>query len=89
MIQSIACCDKLLPEVGGVIVGLLLPGDCCDLHTPIPKRMDHGIGALTPCRLVNIPHDTIEDLLENLFRIRRTLWWASLEDEAIPREWLE
>lgn len=83
MIQGIACRDKLLPEVGGGIVGLRLPGDCCDLHLPIPKRMDHGIGALTPCRLVNIPHDTIEDLLEKHPRIRRTLWWASPEDAAL------
>ena len=50
--------------------------------------MDHNIGALTDCRVVDIPRAQIEDLLKNYPKIARALWWATLVDEAILREWL-
>ncbi|WCS24229.1 Crp/Fnr family transcriptional regulator [Methylobacterium sp. NMS14P] len=37
---------------------------------------------------MDIPAATIRDLTENHPRITRALWWATLVDEGILREWL-
>lgn len=88
VIEGIACRYKLMPDGRRAIVALLLPGDFCDLNISILKRMDHSIGTLTQCKIVDIPRSTVDDLLENYPRIQRSLWWATLVDEAILREWL-
>lgn len=79
---------KILPEGSRQIVAVLLPGDFCDLHVAILGEMDHAIATLTRCTVVDIPAATIRDLTENRPRITRALWWATLVDEAILREWL-
>ena len=79
---------KILPEGNRQILAVLLPGDFCDLHVAILGEMDHAIATLTPCTMVDIPAATIRDLTENHPRITRALWWATLVDEGILREWL-
>lgn len=88
ILDGVACRYKLLPNGGRPIVALLIPGDFCDLHVAILSQMDHNIGALTDCHIVDIPRAQIEDLLTNYPRIARALWWATLVDEAVLREWL-
>ena len=79
---------KILPEGHRQIVAVLVPGDFCDLHVAILGEMDHSIATLTPCTIVDIRAATVRDLTENEPRIARALWWATLVDEAILREWL-
>ena len=69
-------------------MALLLPGDFCDLHVAILGEMDHSISTLTSCRIAEIPRKAVEDLTEKHPRITRALWWASLVDEGVLREWL-
>lgn len=87
VVEGIACRYKMTPNGQRQIMALLLPGDFCDLHVAILGAMDHSIATLTPCRVVDLPRDTIEGLLLNP-RIARALWWATLVDEAVLREWL-
>ena len=79
---------KMLPDGKRQIVAVLVPGDFCDLHVAILGRMDHSIAALTTCTIVDIPAATVRDLTENHPRITRALWWATLVDEGVLREWL-
>jgi CRP-like cAMP-binding protein len=88
VLEGIACRYKYLPNGRRAIVAFLLPGDFCDLHVAILGSMDHAIGALTPCTIAEIPRTTIDDLTDNWPRIARALWWATLVDEGILREWL-
>lgn len=88
VMDGVACRYKLLPDGSRSIMALLLPGDFCDLHVAILGQMDHNIGTLTQCDLVDIPRSDIEELLNNYPRIARALWWATLVDEAVLREWL-
>ncbi|EAQ01533.1 probable transcriptional regulator, Crp/Fnr family protein [Pseudooceanicola batsensis HTCC2597] len=88
VLSGMVCRYKVLPNGKRAIVALMLPGDICDLHVAILGRMDHSIGTLTDCRLVKISRRTIDDLLDNHPRIRRALFWSTLVDEAILREWL-
>ena len=76
------------PGAGRQIIAILIPGDFCDLHVAILGAMDHGIATLSPCTIVAIPRETIEELTTRHTRIMRALWWCTLVDEAILREWL-
>jgi len=87
ILQGFACRYKILPKGRRHIVAYLVPGDFCDLHVFILKEMDHSIGTLSPCTVVDIPRSRILKLTERP-RILRALWWAALVDEATLREWL-
>lgn len=88
ILDGIACRYKILPDGRRSIMDLLIPGDFCDMHIAILGRMDHSIGTLTPCRVAHISRPEVEDLLQEYPRIARGMWWSSLVDEAILREWL-
>lgn len=88
VLDGFACRYKLLPGGKRSIMALLVPGDFCDLDVAILDRMDHAIGTLTPCSLVDIPRATVNELTERRPNLARALRWATLVDEAILREWL-
>lgn len=88
ILEGWACRYKTLPDGNEHIMGFLLPGDLCDVHVTILKRMDHSIRALTPTRVACIPHEKIHAIYENYSRLARALFWSTLVDEAVLREWL-
>jgi len=88
VLDGFACRYKVLPDGKRAIAALMIPGDFCDLHVSILGQMDHAIGTLTPCTVVDIPRAVVDDLTDNYPRIRHALWWATLVDEAVLREWL-
>lgn len=79
---------KLLPDGGRHILAYLIPGDLCDIHIFILKAMDHNLGLLSPATVAVIPQETILEVMDAHPRIERALWWATLVDEAVLREWL-
>ena len=87
ILEGFACRYKLLPDGRRHIMAYLVPGDFCDLHVFILKTMDHSIATLSPCRVVPIPRIRILELVERP-AIARAIWWATLVDEAVLREWL-
>ena len=87
VLERFACRYKALPDGATQIVALLVPGDFCHLHSAILDQADHSIRTLSPCMTMELSHATIFSLLEHP-RIARGLWWSSLVDEAILREWL-
>lgn len=88
MITGWAARYKLLPDGSRQIVDFLIPGDFCDVQVTLLEQMDHGIVALTPCRVAHITGDSIDRLASENARIARALWWATLVDEGILREWI-
>ncbi|ARO55763.1 Crp/Fnr family transcriptional regulator [Methylorubrum sp. SL192] len=79
---------KLIDDGQRQILGLLLPGDFCDLQSIVLGPSDHYIAALTACTVADIPQDRVDDLVFRDSRLARALWWATLVDESILREWL-
>ena len=79
---------KLLPDGGRHILAYLLPGDLCDIHIFILKAMDHTLGLLTPATVAVISQERILEVMDAHPKIERGLWWATLVDEAVLREWL-
>ncbi|HEY8617679.1 Crp/Fnr family transcriptional regulator [Phenylobacterium sp.] len=88
ILDGFACRYKILPDGGRQIMAWLVPGDFCDLHVAILGAMDHGIATLTPSRLGTIPPADVDRLSRTSPALSRALWWATLVDEAILREWL-
>lgn len=87
VLSGFACRYKILPDGRRQIIALLVPGDACDLQVQILRRMDHSISTLTPCIMAKIAPDEIKSLASQP-RLTQALWWATLVDEAILREWL-
>jgi CRP-like cAMP-binding protein len=50
--------------------------------------MDHGVLTLTNCTVAQIPREALLEMTEKHPRIVRALWWTTIVDEAIVREWV-
>ena len=79
---------KTLRDGSRQIVAFLIPGDFCDLHVAILGHMDHGIVALTRCRVAYIQSAQLDALTSNHNGLTKALWWATLVDEGVLREWI-
>lgn len=79
---------KVLPDGSRQITAFLIPGDFCDLHVTVLSAMDHGIVALTDCEVAFIPDEAIEAVTKTTPSLTRALWWTTLVDEAVLREWI-
>ena len=79
---------KALPNGDQPILAFLIPGDLCDVHISLLDEMDHSLKALSPCRIALLPREMIQHILKQSERLTRDLWWATLLDEAVLREWL-
>ena len=88
VLEGFACRYKVLADGRRQIMALMIPGDFCDLNVSMLLEMDHSIGALSTCRIVEIPNETMVKLVAAHAGIRLACSWATLVDEAILREWL-
>jgi CRP-like cAMP-binding protein len=65
-----------------------VPGDFVDLHCFALKRLDHNIDTVGEVKLGYVPHERLVDLMETNPHLSRILWFATLLDAAIHREWV-
>ena len=70
------------------LVSIHVPGDFVDLHGFPMKRLDHDIATLGPCTVALFDHRTLATLQERHPRLTRWLWFSTLLDAAIHREWI-
>lgn len=88
VLKGFACRYKTLPDGGRQIMAWLVPGDFCDLHVSLLGEMDHSIATLTPSTVAFLPRNRLDALALNHPNLTHALWWATLVDEAVLREWL-
>jgi len=88
ILDGMACRYKVLPDGRRQIVAYFVPGDMCDLRVFLLKRMDHSIGTLCPVEAALLPQESVLELTERYPRLTRALWWSTLVEEAITREWI-
>jgi CRP-like cAMP-binding protein len=70
------------------ITAFHVPGDFVDLHSFPLRTMDHSVGALTRCEVVQFPHSALREITEQHPHLARLLWMLTLLDGAIHRRWL-
>ncbi|WP_390476427.1 Crp/Fnr family transcriptional regulator [Altererythrobacter sp. MTPC7] len=70
------------------LVGLSFSGDFVDLHGFPLKRLDHSTAALGRVHLAEVPHSAIAELIGRSAHLARALWFSTLLDAAMHREWI-
>lgn len=70
------------------ITAIHIDGDFVDLHSFLLKKMDHGVFAMSPCKIATVPHEALRQISEKSPHLTRLLWLSTLIDAAIHREWL-
>jgi CRP-like cAMP-binding protein len=88
VVSGVAARYKVLKEGERQITALHLPGDFVDLHSFLLKEMDHGVSAISQCRVATVPHQTLTRLSEEQPHLTRLFWLLTLLDGALHREWL-
>lgn len=88
LLSGYTCRYKVLGDGRRQITALVVPGDSCDLHGLLLQRMDHGVVTLSSCTVAQVSRDALLELAEERPGIARALWWTTLVDEAILREWI-
>lgn len=79
---------KQLADGGRQIIAWLVAGDICDLHVAILEEMDHTVATVSQSRIGRMRRSSVEQLIETSPALSRALWWVSLVDAAILREWV-
>jgi CRP-like cAMP-binding protein len=88
VIEGFAYRYKLLDDGRRQILACLIPGDFCDLNIFLLNRVEHSTAAMTHTRVAFIPPNDVLTLTDKFPNLTRALWWSTLLDEAITREWL-
>ncbi|TGQ32509.1 MULTISPECIES: Crp/Fnr family transcriptional regulator [unclassified Mesorhizobium] len=88
ILEGLAARYKVLEDGGRQFTSLQVPGDFADLHAFLLKNMDHGIMALSPCRVIFAEHARLRVITEQAPHLTRLLWLNTLVDGAIHREWI-
>lgn len=69
------------------IVGIQVPGDFVDLHAFALKRLDHDIYPLGKIKVGYASHKRLKHIHEDEPHLARLLWFSTLLDAAIHRQW--
>ena len=70
------------------IIGVHVPGDFVDLHGFALKHLDHDVVAAGPARIVQVERDRLTEVTQKHPSVARALWFATLLDAAIHRQWI-
>lgn len=70
------------------LVAIHVPGDFVDLHAFPMKRLDHDIATLGPVKIGVYDHRGLLQLTERMPHLTRKLWFSTLLDAAMHREWI-
>lgn len=70
------------------LVAVHVPGDFVDLHGFPMKRLDHDVATLGPVKIATFEHRTLETITERFPHLTKMLWFSTLLDAAMHREWI-
>jgi CRP-like cAMP-binding protein len=87
LLDGILCRYKDLSDGQRQITELHVAGDFADLHSFTLKHLDHNVMALTPSKIVQVPHEKLRAITEQHQHLARVLWFSTNLDAAIHREW--
>ena len=88
VLTGLAARAKTLRNGDRQIMAFLVPGDLCDVEVFVLEAMDHAITAMSDTTCVLIPAKVIEDLLTEGSKLTKALWWSTMTDSAVLREWI-
>ncbi|WP_271078155.1 Crp/Fnr family transcriptional regulator [Aurantiacibacter sp. MUD61] len=89
IIEGYAARAKYNEDGSRQITQLQIPGDFVDLHSYPLEVLDHSIVALTSCTIAKLHHTDISELIDHDPRMARILWFSTMVDAAMHREWIQ
>ena len=87
LLEGYAVRHKLAGNGGRQIFSVHMKGDVVDLHNSILRRADHNVETLTAAEVALIPVTAIRDLAASHPQVGQAMWYETLVDAAIFREW--
>ena len=78
---------KQMPDGRRQILGLVLPGELCDLDLFTVARTDHSIAAVRRLSVAEISRPDAQRLFEQCPNLAPGLCWAAILGAAVQREW--
>lgn len=88
VVEGFAARTQLTASGKRQLTAVHVPGDFVDLHGLLLKVMDHGVMALSACKIALAPHDRLRRLTETHAHLTRLLWLSTTVDAAIHRAWM-
>jgi CRP-like cAMP-binding protein len=88
VLEGLATRSKVIKDGHRQLMAFLVPGDLCDLEVFVLDAMDHDIIAMTQTTCAVIPASDMEQLLTESSNLTRALWWSTMTDSAVLREWI-
>ena len=88
ILRGLSCRQKVFQDGRRQIVSFYIPGEFCDLHSYLLKKMEHGVLALSPCQVALVPHVRLRRITDEQPHLTRLLWISTLLDASIYREWV-
>ena len=70
------------------LVAVHVPGDFVDLHAFPMKRLDHDVATIGPVKIAMFGHATLQTITEQFPHLTRRLWFSTLLDAAMHRQWI-
>jgi CRP-like cAMP-binding protein len=86
--SGLAARSKTLLDGSRQFMAFLVPGDLCDVEVFVLEEMDHDVVAISETTCVLIPAEKIKTLLTERSNITEALWWSTMTDSAVLREWI-
>lgn len=87
IVEGWAARHKTLPDGRRQIVGLLVPGDLCDIDLQLLSQRDHSLGTITPLSLLEVSFAAVERLMADSPRVAKALRMDALVVAATSHEW--
>ena len=78
---------RIMRDGARQILSFHLPGDMVDLQAALMPVADHSAHTLTAAAIVSVAQDDLMALATRFPAILRALWFDTLADAAIQREW--
>ena len=88
LVSGFACRHRTLPDGRRQILGFSLPGDLCDAGALVTEELLYTVSTLAPSEVSLLPREALGDICGEFNSLARALWFSTLLDEAIAREWL-
>lgn len=88
VMQGIAYRNRASRDGSRQIIGLLFPGDACNLDLLFQPEMDHDVTALVRTEVATIPWQKIREQMADDPGLAQTLWRSTVEEAARLRQWL-
>lgn len=70
------------------LIAVHAPGDFVDLHAYPLKRLDHDVATITDCRIAQVPHCRLDEIMDKRPAMSKLLWFSTLLDAAMHRKWI-